>query len=190
MMRAIEAVGMVIGVGAVIALLTIGNGAQTAVLERFSSVGTDVLYVRPGSRSQGGVQQGAGTAATLTLEDAEAPAASGAMPAVAAVAPVRNAGGQLVYQGASVNTRILGTTPAWTEVRSFRVVQGEFFDVQAMDARSAVAVLGANIAQTLFGERRPRGHVARAARSTASSRKAPTRSLKRTGYGCSAASAW
>ena len=149
--------GILIGVGAVIALLAIGQGAQAAVEQRFAFLGTNVIYVRPGSQNQGGVQQGAGSAATLVYEDAVALAEPGAAPAVAAVAPVRNAGGQVVYQGANVNTRILGTTPSWTGVRNFRVVQGDFFDDQAVEAASAVAVLGNNVAQTLFGDADPIG---------------------------------
>jgi putative ABC transport system permease protein len=144
--------GILIGVGAVIALLAIGQGAQAAVEQRFSFLGTDVIYVRPGSQSMAGVNQGAGSAATLVYEDAVALAEPGLLPAVVAVAPVRNSGGQVVYQGANLNTRIIGTTPSWTDVRNFRVVQGEFFDEQAVEAASAVAVLGANVAQNLFGD--------------------------------------
>jgi putative ABC transport system permease protein len=153
--------GILIGVGAVIALLAIGQGAQAAVEQRFSFLGTDVIYVRPGSQNTGGINQGAGSAATLTLDDAEALAASDAIPAVAAIAPVRNSGGQIVYQGVNTNTRLVGTTPSWTDVRSFRVIQGEFFDDQAVEAASSVAVLGSNVAQNLFGDTDPIGAVLR-----------------------------
>ncbi|MGD9894160.1 MAG: ABC transporter permease, partial [Dehalococcoidia bacterium] len=88
-------------------------------------------------------------------------AAPGAAPAVAAVAPVRNGGGQIVYQGTNTNTRLLGTTPSWLDVRSFRVERGEFFDDQAVEATSSVAVLGANVAARLFPDEEPIGQTLR-----------------------------
>ena len=120
--------GILIGVGAVIALLAIGQGAQAAVEQRFAFLGTNVIYVRPGSQNVGGVRTAAGSAPTLTYDDAVAIAEPGAAPAVAAVAPVRVAFSQIVLQGTNVNTRIVATTRSWTEVRSFWVVRGEFFD--------------------------------------------------------------
>jgi putative ABC transport system permease protein len=153
--------GILIGVGAVIALLAIGQGAQAAVEQSYAFLGTNVLYVRPGSQSSGNVMLAAGSAATLTYEDAAAIAEPGAAPAVAAVAPVRNGAGQVVHQGSNVNTRLLGTTPSWTDVRSFRVERGEFFDDQAVEAASSVAVLGANVAARLFPEQDPIGQTLR-----------------------------
>ncbi|MGE0543640.1 MAG: ABC transporter permease [Dehalococcoidia bacterium] len=153
--------GILIGVGAVIALLAIGQGAQAAVEQSYAFLGTNVLYVRPGAQSSGGIFMAAGSAATLTYDDAVAIAAPGAAPAVAAVAPVRNGGGQIVYQGTNTNTRLLGTTPSWLDVRSFRVERGEFFDDQAVEATSSVAVLGANVAARLFPDEEPIGQTLR-----------------------------
>jgi putative ABC transport system permease protein len=142
--------GILIGVGAVIALLAIGQGATAAVQDRFAFLGTNVIYVRPGSQVVGGIRTAAGSAPTLTYDDAVAIAQPGAAPAVAAVAPVRQTFGQIVQQGSNLNTRVMGTTPTWTEVRSFRVVQGEFFDDQAVESVSPVAVLGDGVANNLF----------------------------------------
>ena len=153
--------GILIGVGAVIALLAIGQGAQAAVEQRFSFLGTNVIYVRPGSQNFGGIQSAAGSAPTLVYEDAVALAEPGAAPAVAGVAPVRNTFGQIVYQGVNLNTRILGTTPSWTDVRSFRVVRGEFFDDEMVETVSAVAVLGDGVARNLFPESDPIGETLR-----------------------------
>ena len=153
--------GILIGVGAVIALLAIGQGAQAAVEQRFAFLGTNVIYVRPGSQNVGGVRTAAGSAPTLTYDDAVAIAEPGAAPAVAAVAPVRMGFGQIVLQGTNLNTRILGTTPSWTEVRSFRVVRGEFFDDEAVESVSAVAVLGDGVARNLFPDGDPIGETLR-----------------------------
>src|SRR5918997_67832 len=81
--------GILIGVGAVIALLAIGQGAQAAVEKNFAFLGTNVIYVRPGFQMIGGVRTAAGSAPTLTYDDAVAIGEPGAAPAVAAVAPVR-----------------------------------------------------------------------------------------------------
>lgn len=154
--------GILIGVGAVIALLAIGQGAQAAVEQRFSFLGTNVIYVRPGSQAAlGGVQQGAGSAPTLIYDDAVALAEPGAAPAVAAVAPVRMTFGQLVLQGVNTNTRITGTTPGWTDVRSFRVVRGEFFDDEAVESVSPVMVIGDGVARSLFPDADPIGETIR-----------------------------
>ena len=90
--------GILIGVGAVIALLAIGQGATAAVQERFSFLGTNVIYVRPGSQVVGGVRTAAGSSPTLVYEDAVAIAEPGAASAVASVAPVRMTFGQIVQQ--------------------------------------------------------------------------------------------
>ena len=153
--------GILIGVGAVIALLAIGQGAQAAVEQRFAFLGTNVIYVRPGSQTIGGVRSQAGSAPTLTYEDAVAIAEPGAAPAVAAVAPVRQTFGQLVVQGANLSTRVIGTTPSWTDVRSFRVIRGEFFDDEAVESAGAVAVLGYGVAQNLFPDADPIGETIR-----------------------------
>jgi putative ABC transport system permease protein len=147
--------GILIGVGAVIALLAIGQGAQAAVEQRFAFLGTNVIYVRPGFQTVGGVRTQAGSAPTLTYDDAAAIAEPGVAPAVAAVAPVRGTFGQLVYQGVNLNTRIVGTTPSWTDVRSFRVTRGEFFDDEAVESVSPVVVLGHGVAQNLFPDADP-----------------------------------
>jgi putative ABC transport system permease protein len=153
--------GILIGVGAVIALLAIGQGAQAAVEERFAFLGSNVIYVRPGSQTIGGVQTAAGSAPTLTYDDAVAIAEPGAASAVAAVAPVRNTFGQLVYQGVNLNTRVVGTTPSWSDVRSFRVVRGEFFDNEAVESVSPVMLLGDGIANRLFPDADPIGETIR-----------------------------
>jgi putative ABC transport system permease protein len=140
--------GIVIGVAAVIAMLSIGRGAQASITSRIESMGTNLVYVSPGSTSQGGVQSAAGSAGTLTLDDADALAA---LPNVEAVASVTNSFVQVVYQGQNTNTRLTGVTPGYETVSSLTLEDGEFINESQQNARSLVVVLGSSVAETLFG---------------------------------------
>jgi|DewCreStandDraft_5_1066085.scaffolds.fasta_scaffold00240_77 putative ABC transport system permease protein len=148
---ALTMLGVIIGVGAVIALMSIGKGAQQQITERIRGMGTNLLFITPGSITQGGVRSGQGQAPTLTLEDALAIADPSNVPTVALVAPEITTGAQIAYGPTNTFTRIIGTTPEYQEVRNWRVAEGEFISRQHVDARSNVVVLGANVAQTLFG---------------------------------------
>jgi putative ABC transport system permease protein len=152
---ALTMLGIIIGVGAVIALLAIGQGASAAVAARFSSLGTNVIYVTPGQQNVGGVRSASGSAPTLTLDDQEAIAASDAVPAVAAVAPERGFFGQVIAGGLNTNTRIVGTTPEYQDLMSFYPARGEFFTQDQVEQKALVAVLGATVAQNLFGDSEP-----------------------------------
>lgn len=147
--------GIVIGVASVIALMSVGKGSEERVLSRIRSMGTNLLFVSPGSTQQGGVAAGAGSAATLTYEDALAIAAE--VPTVEAVAPEGSSMAQLVYGSTNTRSRITGTTPDYEQVRAFYVAQGEFITQQHVDAYSMVAVLGSYTAQNLFGGEDPIG---------------------------------
>jgi putative ABC transport system permease protein len=151
--------GIVIGVGAVIALMSIGSGAQAAITKNIKSLGANLITITPGSSSQGGVSQGNGTAPTLTLDDATAIADPGQIPGVSAVSPELNFGfnAQVVYHGQNVSTKIIGVTPAYEDVRSFHATLGEWFTQDDMTAKAPVAMLGANVAQNLFGGTDPTG---------------------------------
>ncbi len=140
--------GIVIGVAAVIAMLSIGRGAQASIASRIESMGTNLVYVSPGSTSQGGIQSGAGTAGTLTLDDANA---LSNLPGVEAVSSVTNSFVQVVYQGQNTRTRLLGVTPDYVTVSSLTLQDGEFISDQDQSARSLVVVLGSAVAQDLFG---------------------------------------
>ncbi len=147
---ALTMLGMIIGVGAVIALMSIGKGIQAGVTAQISGLGTNLLFVSPGSTNQGGVRTQAGSAPTLTLEDAEAIAES--IPQVAGVAPEAGNGGQVVANGQNTFTRLNGVTPDFLSVRNFAVAEGDFITTENLTARSLVAVLGATTKQTLFGD--------------------------------------
>ncbi len=142
--------GIIIGVGAVISLMSIGRGTQSMITSQFESMGTNLMYVMPGSTSQSGVRTAAGTAQTLTLEDAEAIADPANAPAVAMTAPEIYVFGQVVAGSQNMNTRVIGATPDYQYVRNFPVAEGDFITQRDVDARSTVVVLGADAASTLF----------------------------------------
>jgi putative ABC transport system permease protein len=140
--------GIVIGVAAVIAMLAIGRGAQASITSRIESMGTNLVYVTPGSTNQGGVQSASGSAGTLTLDDAGALAE---LPGVAAVASQTSNMVQVVYQGQNTRTFLMGVTPDYETVGSLTLEDGEFISESDQSARSLVVVLGSDVAQTLFG---------------------------------------
>jgi putative ABC transport system permease protein len=144
--------GMIIGVGAVIALMSIGKGVQASITAQIKGLGTNLLFITPGAQTQGGVRTQAGTAPTLTMEDADAILDSGRVPQAVAVAPERVNFFQVVAAGQNTATRVSGVTPSFQDVRNFRVAEGEFITKEHMDARSLVAVLGANVRDLLFGD--------------------------------------
>ena len=140
--------GIVIGVGAVIAMLSIGRGAEASITSRIEAIGTNLVYVAAGSTTSSGVRSAAGTATTLTMDDAEALTA---VPDVEAVAPTTSSFVQIVYQGANTNTRLNGVTPSYQDLASLVVADGEFITQGHQDASSLVVVLGSSVAETLFG---------------------------------------
>src|SRR6185503_20082695 len=106
MRAALTMLGIVIGVGAVIALMAVGQGSQKAVTDRIQGLGSNLIFVRPGSANAGGVRAGTGSAQTLTLEDAEAIQAE--VSQVTAAAPQVNGAGQVIAGGSNTFTRIAG----------------------------------------------------------------------------------
>ena len=142
--------GIVIGVAAVIVLMSIGSGTQATVTSRITSLGTNLVFVRPGAPQQNGVRSAQGSAATLTLDDAEALADPNLAPSIALVAPESRTSSQLVVGGINVNSRITGVTETYADVRNHQVAEGDFITRQNVIARSLVLVLGSSVADTLF----------------------------------------
>ena len=140
--------GIVIGVGAVIAMLSIGRGAQAQIASRIESIGTNLVYVYPGSTSSNGVRSAAGSAQTLTLDNA---AALETLPGVVAVSPQTEGFGQVVYMGQNTNTRVMGVMPSYDTISSLTLADGNFLTQDNVNGRSLVAVLGSSVADTLFG---------------------------------------
>jgi len=154
MRSALTVLGIIIGVTAVISLMSIGQGSQAAITSRIESLGTNLLYVRAGASSQGIVRGAQGSANTLTMADAEAIAE---LSSVAAVAPQVGTFTQVVAGSENTNTQILGVTPEYSSVRNYQVADGEFISDAQVEAKSLVVVLGSNVAETLFGETSPVG---------------------------------
>jgi putative ABC transport system permease protein len=140
--------GIVIGVGAVIALMAVGQGSSKAVTDRIEGLGSNLLFIRPGASTSGGVRQASGTTQTLSQEDAAA-IASGVNGVVAAV-PQSQAGGQAIAGAHNTFTSIVGVTPQYTDVTGLTVTSGAFFSDDDVTRTARVAVLGATVAQTLF----------------------------------------
>jgi len=157
MRASLTMLGIIIGVSAVIALVSIGRGSQEAAASRIAALGSNLLFVNPGATSDAGVRGAQGTVATLTLDDAEALADPSLAPAVAAVAPQAQTSAQVVFGGQNTNTQIQGVTPEYQFVRSYPVAAGAFISPVDMQNKSAVAVLGSRVASTLFGQMSPVG---------------------------------
>ncbi len=150
--------GIVIGVMSVIAMMSIGQGAQVAITNQINSIGTNLLFIRPGSTNENGVRTAQGSAATLTMEDGQALVG---VPNVVAVAPEVDSFGQVAYLGNNANGRIIGVTPDYQDALNANVADGEFVTSANVTARSAVVVLGSQIAQELFDTGEPVGQSVR-----------------------------
>ena len=142
--------GIVIGVAAVISLMAIGRGAQAAITSNIEALGTNLLFVRP-----------EGSAATLTMDDAYALLDPVFAPSVAAVAPELSTYTQVVAGRENTRTQAVGVTPEYESVRGFSLASGQFISSGHVSNRSEVAVLGSQVAETLFGFRDPVGQAVR-----------------------------
>ncbi len=158
MRSALTMLGVVIGVGAVIALLSLGEGAQAEITKQISSIGTNLVFVAPGSfQSQRPGQSAGGLAATLTYEDALAAADPRNVPDAKLVAPEYTSNAQIVFGDADINAAVTGTTPEYLEAFNLAVESGRFLENTDVDGRAGVAVLGSDAAADLFGGFDPLG---------------------------------
>ena len=150
-MRAmLTTLGIIIGVGAVIAMMEIGKGSSTAIQRTISSMGANNLLIHPGTAASGGVSFGAGSVMTLTPQDCEAILRE--CPAVRSAAPDVNARTQVIYGNRNwVPLFINGTTPSFLDVRNFTLAEGEMFSERDIRNASKVCVLGQTLVKELFG---------------------------------------
>jgi ABC-type antimicrobial peptide transport system permease subunit len=160
-MRAIlTTLGIVIGIGAVIAMMEIGAGSSSQLRRTISSMGASVLSVRPGSVTSSGASQGSGSRPTLTPQDCEALAAQ--CPSLRAVSPEVRARTQLVYGSRNwVPDQMFGTTAAFLEIRGWAVAEGEVFSERDVRNAACVCLLGQTVAEELFDDQSPVGRTIR-----------------------------
>ncbi len=153
-MRSILAMlGIIIGVGAVIAMLAIGSGAQKQVMDRFNAMGTNLLIVQPGQRGTHGVVTG--LQQNLTLEDAEAIARE--VPGVAMIAPIVQGSTQIKYANRNARTTVVGSAPTYARLRDIRLDRGRAFTEGEVERMARVAVIGPTAATNIFGASDPLG---------------------------------
>ncbi len=144
--------GVIIGVAAVIALLSIGEGAQASITDQITSVGTNLLFVSPGATSMGGVRGASGSATSLTYDDAEAIADPRNVPDASVVAPqYYGQSTQVIFGDTNINSSVTGVTAEYQEAFGLEVASGSFIAENDVDKRAKVAVLGYQTAQDLFG---------------------------------------
>jgi ABC-type antimicrobial peptide transport system permease subunit len=157
MRAALTTLGIIIGVGAVIAMMEIGTGSSASIQKTIASMGANNLSIRPGTASSGGVNFGAGSIMTLTPEDAEAVAQE--CPAVRCVAPIVRTRTQVVYEGRNwVPIFIYGSTPAFFDAREWTdLTEGEIFKDQDVRNTGKVCVLGQTLVRELFEGQSPIG---------------------------------
>ncbi|WP_414551673.1 ABC transporter permease [Anabaena sp. CCY 0017] len=144
---ALTMLGIVIGNASVIAMIGIGEGGQRFVAQQLESLGPNVLFVIPGNRASQRISRE--LPKTLVFEDAEAIANQ--VPTVAAVTGELNSREVLTYRNQNTNVNIIGTTPSFLTVRNFEIATGRFFTDVDMRRNNQVVVLGADLAERLFG---------------------------------------
>ncbi len=139
--------GIIIGVGAVITLMSVGRGAQAEITSRFEEMGTNLLIIM-GAR---------GTPNTLTIDDAEVLTDANIVPSVVKVAPQSQSSGEVIAGNESITTTINGVTPEYQWVLNHTVASGQFIADKNIAERDMVAVLGSDVAEDLFGSDNPVG---------------------------------
>lgn len=147
--------GIIIGVGAVIVMISIGMGVRQNVTNSIASLGSNMLIVTPGSANKGGVRSAAGSNQSLKLDDAEA--IQKRIKDIDYVAPTVNSSYQVVYGNQNWNTSVYGVTPDYMKIRSLTVASGSFITNADDNSRNRVAVIGSTVATNLFGTKNPVG---------------------------------
>jgi putative ABC transport system permease protein len=141
--------GIVIGVGSVIAMVAIGQGSQASISERIESIGSNLIMIQPGSQRNGGVRSSS-SSKTLTLEDMAA--IKNEVLGISAIAPVDSGRYQITSRGENTNTQTMGTTPEYAEIKSITMDLGTFITEYHSKIYAKVAILGPDTRDDLFGE--------------------------------------
>ena len=156
---ALTMLGIIIGVGAVIAMVAVGSGATERIQQQIASIGSNVIIVLPGSITASGIRLGSGFAVSLTMDDSRAIARD--CPSVQAVAPTSRSGAQVIFGNSNWATQVLGTTPDYLTIRDIEIQSGSAFTDQDVDADAKVARLGQTVVNNLFNGADPVGQVIR-----------------------------
>ena len=144
--------GIVIGIGSVIALVSLGQATQQSIQSRIESLGSNLLTVQPGSTNQGAVRGVQGGRTTLTFDDAKAIEASTTITTISKVSPEFSRRTQITTGGSNTNTQVVGSTPAYAEVHKVTIASGNFITQRDVEVMNKVAVLGPQVVTDLFGE--------------------------------------
>jgi putative ABC transport system permease protein len=159
MRSALTMLGIIIGVGAVIAMLAVGTGASERISQQISSIGSNLIIILPGSTTSGGLRMGMGSQPTLTKDDADA--IQKECSAIQDVAPVLNGAAQIVYGNQNWSTGVYGTTPGMLNIRDWPLASGRPFTEQDVRSATKVCLLGQTVMENLFGSIDPIGQVIR-----------------------------
>lgn len=147
----LAALGIVIGIGSVITLISLGQATQQTVAARIQSLGANLLTVIPGAQNTGGVRGVAGGGTTLTNDDAKAISDSQEINTIANVSPEFSRRTQVKTAKSNTNVQVIGVTPAYTAVHKTAIASGSFISQRDVDSFAKVAVLGPQVASDLFG---------------------------------------
>jgi putative ABC transport system permease protein len=155
----LTALGIIIGVASVVAMVAVGNGAQARITSQVSALGQNLLSVFAGSKKSGGVQSGLGSASALTLADADAIGREVAD--VAAISPEVSTSAQAIANGRNWSTTIAGQSPDYLKIRDWKLAAGSMFTDREVRSAAKVAVIGSKTANELFGPLNPVGQSVR-----------------------------
>jgi len=155
----LTALGIIIGVAAVVAMVAVGNGAQASITKQVAALGENLLTVFAGSKSSGGVNSGLGSASTITLADTEAIARE--IADVVAVSAEDSTSAQAIANGRNWSTTVVGESPQYLQIRDWKLTSGSMFTDREVRSAAKVAVIGSKTALELFGPINPVGQSVR-----------------------------
>jgi putative ABC transport system permease protein len=155
----LTALGIIIGVASVVAMVAVGNGAQARITSQVSALGQNLLSVFAGSRKSGGVNSGLGSASALTLADADAIGRE--VTDVVAISPEASTTAQAIANGRNWSTTVAGESPDYLKIRDWKLASGSMFTEREVRSSAKVAVIGSKTANELFGPLNPVGQTVR-----------------------------
>jgi len=159
MRSVLTALGIIIGVASVVAMVAVGNGAQARITSQVAALGQNLLSVFAGSRKSGGVNSGLGSASALTLPDAEAIRRE--ISDVVAISPEDSTTAQAIANGRNWSTTVAGESPDYLRIRDWKLASGSMFTEREVRSAAKVAVIGSKTASELFGPLNPVGQSVR-----------------------------